>query len=102
MGRMDYWLFSLNGGDVPSWIAPLLGMLFIWSLFWKGLALWHSARRSEQWWYIVMLVISTAGILEIFYLFVFARIPSTDLFSFRSASKSEADRLTPRRAHTQP
>ena len=34
----------------------------------KGYALWHAARRDEKWWFIVLLVINTLGILELIYL----------------------------------
>ena len=44
-------------------VAPLL----LWSLVWKGLALWHAARREEKVWYIVLLLVNTAGILEIIF-----------------------------------
>jgi len=40
----------------------------VWSLFWKGLALWHAAKRSQPWWFIALLVVNTVGILEICYL----------------------------------
>ncbi len=49
------------------------GLLAIWSLFWKGLALWKSARNDERYWFVALLVINTMGILEILYLFVFAK-----------------------------
>ena len=45
-------------------IAPMM----VWSLFWKGLALWHAAKRSQPWWFIALLVVNTVGILEICYL----------------------------------
>ena len=51
----------------------MMYVLLAWSLFWKGLALWKSARRGEKWWFIVLLVINTVGLLEILYLFVFSR-----------------------------
>jgi len=47
-----------------------------WSLFWKGFALWHAAKRGEQWWFIAILVINTVGILEIIYIFFIAKIPA--------------------------
>lgn len=57
-------------------------LLFLcWSIFWKGLALWHSARRGEQWWFLALLIINTAGILEIVYLFGFAKLKFDQLFS---------------------
>jgi methionyl-tRNA synthetase len=51
--------------------AWLLGILIVWSLTWKGVALWHSARNTQTAWYIAMLILNTAGILEIVYLLFF-------------------------------
>ncbi len=48
----------------PVVVIPLV----IWSLFWKGLALWRAARLKQVGWYIAMLIINTAGIFEIIYL----------------------------------
>jgi len=53
--------------------APILYILFVWSLIWNGFALWHAARNEQRNWFIVLLVIHTAGILEVLYLFVFAK-----------------------------
>ena len=67
----------------PLFAGPIFGLfivLAIWSIFWKGLALWHSARRGEPWWFVVMLVVNTAGILEIVYLFAFAKLHFNELF----------------------
>jgi len=44
-------------------------ILFIWSIPWKGFALWKSARRGEKIWFIILLIINTVGFLEILYLF---------------------------------
>lgn len=53
-----------------SWyFLPVL----IWTLVWKGIALWKSARLGEKWWFIALLAINTAGILEIIYIFGFAK-----------------------------
>lgn len=52
------------------WIlVPLIG----WTLFWKGIALWKSARRSEKIWFAALLILNTLGILEIIYIFIIAR-----------------------------
>ncbi|MGI6435503.1 MAG: DUF5652 family protein [Syntrophomonadaceae bacterium] len=48
----------------PMILYPLL----IWSLFWKGLALWRSARMNHKGWFIALLIINTVGIFEIIYL----------------------------------
>ena len=60
------------------WGGASLGivLLVVWSLFWKGFALWHAAKRGEQWWFIAILVINTVGILEIIYIFFIAKIPA--------------------------
>lgn len=44
--------------------------LLLWSLFWKGRALWVSARKTQKIWFVVFLLVNTLGILEIVYLFL--------------------------------
>ena len=67
-----------------QWMGPgaglLLGMgafaLFVamvWTIYWKGMALWHAARKGEKVWFVVLLVVNTLGILEILYLYVFSK-----------------------------
>jgi hypothetical protein len=57
---------------VLSHINPwLFVILIVWSLVWKGIALWHSARNTQTAWYVIMLIVNTAGILEIVYLLFF-------------------------------
>ncbi len=53
-----------------NWIVLLL---LIWTLPWKGVALWKAARLSEKWWFVILLVVNTIGILEILYIFVFSK-----------------------------
>ncbi len=48
-------------------------LLLLWSIFWKGLALWKSARLGHKGWFVALLVINTAGILEILYIYFFSR-----------------------------
>ena len=59
----------------------ILVVLFLtfWSLPWKGIALWKAARRDQLVWFIALLIINTAGLLEIIYIFFVAREP--DLIS---------------------
>jgi len=47
----------------------LLLVLAIWTIPWKGYALWLAAKRGQKIWFIVMLILNTVGILEIFYIF---------------------------------
>ncbi|HWH25996.1 MAG TPA: DUF5652 family protein [Pseudolysinimonas sp.] len=53
-------------------VVVLLITLAVWNLVWKGLALWRAAEKKSKPWFIVMLILNTAGILEIIYLFVVA------------------------------
>jgi methionyl-tRNA synthetase len=52
----------------------LLFTLMVWSIIWKGLALWKSARLGHKPWFIAMIIVNTAGLLEILYLFVFSKM----------------------------
>ena len=49
----------------------LVGLL--WTIVWKGWALWIAARKGSKPWFIALLVINTAGILEIIYIFIFSK-----------------------------
>ncbi len=62
-------------------LKPYLPILLIWSIFWKGLALWHSGRRGQPWWFVILLVVNTVGIVEIIYLFAIAKLKWSELFS---------------------
>ncbi len=48
-------------------------LLMIWSIIWKGIALWKAGRLNQKVWFVIMLIINTAGILEIIYIFAVAR-----------------------------
>lgn len=48
---------------------PLFLLLTAWSLVWKGFALWRAAQRQHSWWFVIMLLANTLGILELIYLF---------------------------------
>ncbi len=45
-------------------------VLLIWSLVWKGLALWRASERKDKLWFVILLVLNTAGVVEIIYLIV--------------------------------
>lgn len=51
----------------------LMSVLIVWSIVWKGLALWKAARLDQKVWFIILLIVNTAGILEIIYYFLIAR-----------------------------
>jgi hypothetical protein len=55
------------------WLDYVIWLVIIWSLIWKGMALWKAARNSDKIWFIILLIINTVGILEILYIFVFSK-----------------------------
>jgi hypothetical protein len=48
-------------------------ILAVWSLIWKGIALWKAARLGDKTWFVFLLVLNTAGILSILYIYVFSK-----------------------------
>jgi hypothetical protein len=53
-----------------QWIALLI---LLWTLPWKGVALWKAAKNNHQWWFIAIFLLNTLAILEILYIFVFGK-----------------------------
>jgi len=57
--------------SAPGWIVfmlLLLPVLMIWSVIWKGIALWRAGRNNQLGWFIALMILNTLGILEIVYL----------------------------------
>ncbi len=50
----------------------LIVILAVWSLAWKGFALWKAAGQKDTAWFVALLLLNTAGILDIFYIFIFS------------------------------
>ncbi|HNV12527.1 MAG TPA: DUF5652 family protein [bacterium] len=50
-----------------------MAILIIWTIPWKGVALWKSARNNHKWWFIAMLLVNSLAILEIIYIFGFSK-----------------------------
>jgi len=64
---------SFGGGLFTGLGSVLLVAVLIWSVVWKGLALWRAAREGSKPWFVALLVVNTLGILEILYLYVFSK-----------------------------
>jgi len=48
-------------------------LIAIWTLPWKGVALWRAARNRHSKWFIAMLVLNTLALVEIVYIFFFSK-----------------------------
>lgn len=67
---MNSW-YSNSWGFGPGVLAGwgfIAAITIIALLVLKGYSLWYAARRGEKWWFIILLIINTAGILELIYL----------------------------------
>ncbi len=51
-------------------VIPLVA---VWSMAWKGIALWRAGRNDHLAWFIVLFIVNTLGILPIIYIFAFSR-----------------------------
>jgi uncharacterized membrane protein len=72
MSYQEY--FNLMGAsNMSREFTVLFFILTIWSLIWKGIALWKAAQNNSKYWYVAMLVINTVGLLEIVYIFFFSK-----------------------------
>jgi hypothetical protein len=60
---------------LPGFLTTFLIPLMIWSIFWKGWALWRAAKNDSKPWFVALLIVNTLGILEILYIFVFGKKP---------------------------
>jgi len=76
---MSYFLFN-NASAVSIdtytrhwWALPIVLVVAAWTLYWKGRALWLAAHKNQLRWFIALLIINTAGILEILYIFSFSK-----------------------------
>ncbi|MBU4421763.1 hypothetical protein KKB41_02260 [Patescibacteria group bacterium] len=61
--------------DIEMWQnwAWLLMLIALWTLPWKGVALWRAAKASQKAWFVILLIFNTLGILEILYIFLFSK-----------------------------
>lgn len=65
---------DLFQGYNPVAFPPLgVFIIYIWSIVWKGLALWRAVKYEQRNWFIALLILTSAGILDIVYLFFFAK-----------------------------
>jgi Family of unknown function (DUF5652) len=67
------WNNMFGVGQLSPGMGGVIVIVAIWSLIWKGLALWKSAREGSKPWFVILLIVNTVGILEILYLYVFSK-----------------------------
>ena len=86
--------------DLPPWAGNLLFLvLVIWAIGTKMFALWRAARRGHKFWFVVLFIIETYGLLEIAYLLYLSKF---DWAKFWSALGVDKIRLTRQQADKSP
>lgn len=50
-----------------------LVLLMVWSVIWKGIALWKAGRNGHKVWFVVLFLVNTLGILEMVYIFLVSK-----------------------------
>ncbi len=69
---------------MASW---LLVTILVWTLGWKLVAMWKSAKRNHLVWFMVIAFFNTIGVLPILYIYVFS-----DLKDFKKKNLKEKKR----------
>jgi len=69
LGRLPAQVWGVSAVASVIGVTALLTVLIIWSIVWKGLALWKAARNGAKVWFIVLLLVNTVGILDLIYYF---------------------------------
>jgi methionyl-tRNA synthetase len=73
-GGHEGWGANLLFGGVGGLLGTVLGILLLATLALKGYSLWYAAKKDQKWWFIILLVVNTLGILEIIYLSAVVKI----------------------------
>jgi len=51
----------------------VLVVISLWTLFWKGRALWKASSNKHLTWFVLLLLVNTVGILEIGYIYYLSK-----------------------------
>ena len=57
----------------PLWMNLAIVLILLWTLPWKGIALWRAAGNKHLWWFVAIFLVNTLAILEIIYIFAFSK-----------------------------
>ncbi len=61
----------------------LLVLVEVWDLIWKSFALWRAARNKDVFWFVLLILINSAGLLPAFYLFYISKTPPKRIMQIR-------------------
>jgi methionyl-tRNA synthetase len=65
---------DLSGaGPFPQWIVLFMLVVALWTMPWKGVALWRAGGNKHLGWFVALFLLNTLAILEIIYIFGFSK-----------------------------
>ena len=67
------WMSPFSSLADTGWLLAIT-LAVVWSLVWKGIALWQAGKNAHLGWFIALYILNTLGILEIVYLIAFNRV----------------------------
>ena len=65
-----------------------------WSLIWKGISLWRSAKKNQLNWFIAILLFNTGGLLPLLYLLFFQSNSKVETTPIKPVKKVRRRRKT--------
>ncbi|MEK7635026.1 MAG: DUF5652 family protein [Patescibacteria group bacterium] len=78
MDLQSFYAGPVSGGFIAA-TGVFLMILVLWTLVWKGMALWKAAEEKNKVWFVVLLLVNTVGILDILYIYVFSKKKSASV-----------------------
>ncbi len=63
----------MTSDQLPVWFSVVILVLTLWSLPWKGIALWKAAKNNDIAWFVIMMIVNTIGILDILYIYIWGK-----------------------------
>lgn len=58
-------------------LRVVLIIALVWTLVWKGIALWKAGQNGHKGWFVFLFLLNTLGILDIVYIFWFSKKSTT-------------------------
>ena len=74
-----------------NWIIFVV-IAALWTIPWKGVALWKSAKNGQKIWFVILFLINSLAILEIIYIFLFAKKKTTQSIENKSVEESNLEK----------
>jgi hypothetical protein len=76
--------------QLPLYANIIIVIIVLWTIPWKIYAVWTAVKHDHKRWFVVLLILNTVGILEIFYIFKIAKKSWIEVKAdFRNALKFE-------------